>query len=107
MERKFLFLIFSCIAFEIFTQNPSYPVSWTLENCIEYAKENNISINSLRFSKNAAEQDLLQAKEPQYPNLNGTISRGLLALHGSNGLQLNSAQSQSIGLNSSMTLTAA
>nr|WP_315034506.1 TolC family protein [uncultured Chryseobacterium sp.] len=104
MERKFFLLIFSFIGFEIFAQTPNYPTSWTLENCIEYAKENNISINSLRLSKNSAEQDLLQAKDAKYPNLNGTVSQGLVALNGGNGLQLNSAQSQSIGANSSMTL---
>ncbi|GAA5098380.1 hypothetical protein GCM10023210_34480 [Chryseobacterium ginsengisoli] len=75
-----------------------------MENCIEYAKENNISINSLRLSKNSAEQDLLQAKEAKYPNLNGTVSQGLFAVNGNNGLNVNGAQSQNIGANSSMTL---
>ncbi|MCW1963180.1 TolC family protein [Chryseobacterium viscerum] len=104
MERKFFFLIFLCIALEIFSQTPNYPAAWTLENCIEYAKENNISINSLRLSKNAAQQDLLQAKDAKYPNLSGTVSQGLFALNGSDGLHLTGAQSQNIGANSSMTL---
>ncbi|MFZ4932094.1 hypothetical protein [Chryseobacterium sp. Mn2064] len=67
MKRKFFFLIFTFMGFEIFAQTTNYPVSWTLENCIEYAKENNISINSLRLSKKSAEQDLLQAKDAKYP----------------------------------------
>lgn len=104
MKRRFFFLIFSLIMYEIFAQTPNYPSSWTLDNCIKYAKENNISINSLRLSKNSAEQDLLQAKDAKYPSLNGTISQGLVALNGGNGLQANSLQSQSIGANSSMTL---
>lgn len=104
MKSKFFFLIFSCIAFEIFAQTPNYPATWTLENCIEYAKENNISINSLRLSKNSAQQDLLQAKDAKYPNLSGTVSQGLFALNGSDGLHMNGAQSQSIGANSSMPL---
>lgn len=104
MERKFFFLIFLCIALEIFSQTPNYPAAWTLDNCIEYAKENNISINSLRLSKNAAQQDLLQAKDAKYPNLSGTVSQGLFALNGSDGLHLTGAQSQNIGANSSMTL---
>ncbi|ROI03228.1 TolC family protein [Chryseobacterium sp. G0240] len=104
MERKFFLLIFSLMGLEIFAQTPNYPVNWTLENCIEYAKQNNISINSLRLSKNSAEQDLLQAKEAKYPSLNGTVSQGLVALNGGNGLQVNSAQSQNIGASSSMTL---
>ncbi|RQO42604.1 transporter [Chryseobacterium sp. KBW03] len=104
MKSKFFFLIFSCIALEIFAQKPNYPSSWTLENCIEYAKENNIPINSLRLSKNSAQQDLLQAKEAKYPNLSGTVSQGLFALNGSDGLHMTGAQSQNIGANSSMTL---
>lgn len=104
MERKFFFLIFSLIGVGIFAQTPQYPTRWTLENCIEYAKENNISINALRLSKNSAQQDLLQAQDAKYPNLNGTVSQGLFALNGSNGLNLTGAQTQSIGANSSMTL---
>lgn len=104
MKRKFFLLTFTFMRLEIFAQSANYPASWTLENCIEYAKENNISINSLRLSKNSAEQDLLQAKDAKYPNLNGTVSQGLFALNGGNGLQLNSVQAQSIGANSSMTL---
>lgn len=104
MKCKFFFLILLIKTLGIFAQTKNHPSSWTLENCIEYAKENNISINSLRLSKNSAEQDLLQAKEAKYPNLNGTVSQGLFALNGSDGLHINGAQSQSIGANSSMTL---
>ncbi|SDI09728.1 TolC family protein [Chryseobacterium jejuense] len=104
MKRRFFFLIFSLITLEIFAQTPNYPTQWTLDNCIEYAKENNISINSLRLSKNSAQQDLLQAKEAKYPNLSGTVSQGLFALNGNNGLHATGVQSQNIGANSSMTL---
>lgn len=104
MKRKFFFLIFSLITLEIFAQTPNYPTHWTLDNCIEYAKENNISINSLRLSKSSAQQDLLQAKAAKYPNLNGTVSQGLFAVNGNNGLNVTGAQNQSIGANSSMTL---
>lgn len=104
MERKLFFLIFFFKTLEIFAQTNNYPPSWTLENCIEYAKENNISINSLRLSKNSAEQDLLQAKEAKYPNLNGTVSQGIFAVNGNNGLNVNGAQTQNIGASSSMTL---
>lgn len=104
MKLKFFFLIFLFKIIDVSSQTQAYPSNWTLENCIEYAKENNISINSLRLSKNSAEQDLLQAKEAKYPSLNGTVSQGLFAINGSNGLNINGAPSQSIGANSSMTL---
>ncbi|SHM18839.1 TolC family protein [Chryseobacterium polytrichastri] len=104
MKLKFFFLIFLLKIIDISAQTQAYPNNWTLENCIEYAKENNISINSLRLSKNSAQQDLLQAKEAKYPSFNGTVSQGLFAISGNNGLNINGAQSQSIGVNSSMTL---
>jgi outer membrane protein len=104
MKAKIFLLIFFFKTLDIFAQTYSYPEDWTIENCIQYAKENNISINSLRLSKSSAEQDLLQAKDAKYPNLNGTVSQGIFAVNGSNGLQLNGAPSQSIGANSSMTL---
>ncbi|PTT36473.1 hypothetical protein DBR28_10965, partial [Chryseobacterium sp. HMWF028] len=85
IKSKFFFLIFSCIVVEIFAQTPNYPSTWTLENCIEYAKENNISINSLRLSKNSAQQDLLQTKDAKYPNLSGTISQRLFTINRSDG----------------------
>ncbi|WP_367269844.1 TolC family protein [uncultured Chryseobacterium sp.] len=75
-----------------------------MENCIEYAKQHNISINSLRFSRNAAEQDLLQAKKAKYPNLNASVSQGILAVNGNNGLNVNGIPSQNIAASSSMTL---
>ncbi|WP_366512980.1 TolC family protein [uncultured Chryseobacterium sp.] len=75
-----------------------------MENCIEYAKQHNISINSLRLSRNAVEQDLLQAKKAKYPNLNACISQGILAVNGNNGLNVNGIPSQNIAASSSMTL---
>nr|WP_294265723.1 TolC family protein [uncultured Chryseobacterium sp.] len=71
---------------------------------MEYAKQHNISINSLRLSRNAVEQDLLQAKKAKYPNLNACISQGILAVNGNNGLNVNGIPSQNIAASSSMTL---
>lgn len=104
MGRKFFLFVFLLKSLEMFAQTSHYPDHWTLENCIQYARENNISINSLRLSKSAAEQDLLQAKEAKYPNVSASVSQGLFAVNSSNGLHLNGAQSQSIGASSSMTL---
>ncbi|WP_294291119.1 TolC family protein [uncultured Chryseobacterium sp.] len=71
---------------------------------MEYAKQHNISIHSLRLSRNAVEQDLLQAKKAKYPNLNASISQGILAVNGNNGLNVNGIPSQNIAASSSMTL---
>ncbi len=58
----------------------------------------------MRFSRNAAEQDLLQAKKAKYPNLNASVSQGILAVNGNNGLNVNGIPSQNIAASSSMTL---
>ncbi len=50
------------------------------------------------------EQDLLQAKKAKYPNLNASISQGILAVNGNNGLNVNGIPSQNIAASSSMTL---
>nr|WP_294311257.1 TolC family protein [uncultured Chryseobacterium sp.] len=71
---------------------------------MEYAKQHNISINSLRLSKNAVEQDLLQAKKAKYPNLNASVSQDILAVNGNNRLNVNGIPSQNIAASSSMTL---
>ncbi|WP_294318614.1 TolC family protein [uncultured Chryseobacterium sp.] len=71
---------------------------------MEYAKQHNISINSLRLSRNAVEQDLLQAKKAKYPNLNASISQDILAVNGNNRLNVNGIPSQNIAASSSMTL---
>ena len=104
MKAKIIFLIFIFVITKGFSQSGSYPSQWTLENCIDYAKTNNISINSLRLTGSSARQDLLQAKQAKYPNLNTSVSQGLFAASSNNGLQFTGVPSQSIGLNSSMTL---
>ncbi len=58
----------------------------------------------MRLSRNAVEQDLLQAKKAKYPNLNASISQGILAVNGNNGLNVNGIPSQNIAASSSMTL---
>lgn len=105
MKTKIVFLIIlNAFYLNAFSQNNKYPDQWTLGKCIDYAKVNNSSITSLRLSKNATDQDLLQAKAAKYPNLNGSVSQGIFAVNGSNGLHVNGLNSQSIGANSSMIL---
>ncbi|WHF52432.1 TolC family protein [Chryseobacterium gotjawalense] len=105
MKARIITLIFLNILYlHVDGQNLNYPEGWTLENCISYAKNNNISISSLRLSKSSANQDLLQAKAAKYPNLNGNVSQGLFAVDGTNGLHIQGLNTQSIGASSSMTL---
>src|SRR5689334_22771374 len=54
------------------------PDKWTLENCIEYAKQNNINVNSLRLNQRSTEEDLLQAKAARLPFVSGSVSQNLV-----------------------------
>ena len=60
-----LILMTSSIAF---SQQPSK--IWTLQQCIDYALENNISIKQNALNTQLAEQAMLQSKASALPNLN-------------------------------------
>jgi len=50
-------------------------VVWDLVKCINYAKDNNIQINSLRLSQKTSQQEFLLAKAAKLPDLTGTASQ--------------------------------
>jgi outer membrane protein len=47
--------------------------NWTLEECIAYAKKNNIQINTLRLNTSSAEEDLKESKAAILPDLSGSV----------------------------------
>lgn len=49
-------------------------VQWTLQECIDYAKQHNIQINNLRLTAQSTELDLLQSKASRQPDLNADLS---------------------------------
>ncbi len=50
-------------------------INWDLVKCIDYAKKNNIQINSLRLSQLTSQQQYLLAKAARLPNLSGSASQ--------------------------------
>jgi outer membrane protein len=76
-------------------------IKWDLLKCIDYAKKNNIQINSLRLSKQTSQQEYLLAKAARLPNLAGTATQNFGHTDGSGG---GSYASGSYGLSSSITL---
>lgn len=48
---------------------------WDLVKCIEYAKKNNIQINSLRLSQLTSQQEYLLAKAARLPSLSGSAAQ--------------------------------
>jgi outer membrane protein len=50
------------------------PARWDLQTCIDYAKKNNITLNSLRLNVLTAQQNYLLARAARQPNLVGAVS---------------------------------
>jgi outer membrane protein len=72
-------LILGCLnAFAQDSTLISKPLRWSLSQCIDYAKKNNIQINSLRLSQQTAQQEYLLARASRLPNLSGQASETLI-----------------------------
>lgn len=90
------------------TLSGKYSSKWDLKACLDYAKENNIQINSLRLDALTSQQELLLSKAAIFPNLYGSASQTI-----NHGKSLNASTeafnsvftpSGNYGLSSSWTL---
>ena len=90
-------------------------IKWNLEQCITYAKKNNIQINTLRLSQQTSQQEYLLARAARLPSLSGSAtqnfehSKSTNARVDANGNVIGGGGSGfnafgSYGLNSSVTL---
>ena len=78
---------------------------WTLQACLDYAKTNNIQLNSLRLTEKTAQQNYLLSKAARQPNLNGGV--GLTFTHNGSAATNNFQQSSfvnNLSLSSGMTI---
>ena len=83
------------------------PSLWRLEDCISYAKRNNITLANLRLNAKLAQEDLLQVKAAILPNLIGSVSQNFTnskVSQTSGALQGVVSSSSNYGLNSSIIL---
>jgi outer membrane protein len=99
--------LFVQISFAQETSNTS-PKIWSLQDCITYALENNITVKDASLNKSIAEIDYNKAKSARLPNLFGSASQSF-----SNGNTIDPISSDyvtdqihstNVGINSSMTL---
>ncbi len=67
-------VLIGALALVLFAINVTAQKLWTLEECINYAYENNLSIKQSVLSVNAANHDLIQSKYDLAPSLNGNMS---------------------------------
>lgn len=112
MKKSFLFL-FSFLFFPGLglAQNMNtekLPREWTLQQCIDYAKQNNIQLNALRLNSASARQDLQQTENNRLPIVSGSLSHSWVHSKNANpvvgGFQTQSRFSSNYGLSSSLTL---
>lgn len=84
------------------------PSQWRLEDCIEYAKKNNISLATLRLTTRLMEEDLLRAKAAVLPDLTGSVSQSFVNNKRADAVtgdfKFHENLSSSYGLNSSMII---
>lgn len=52
-----------------------HPAIWDLQSCLDYAKKNNIQINSLRLTEQTSEQAYLLSKAARLPNLSASLGQ--------------------------------
>jgi len=71
MKKHILFLTSFLFTISSFSQK-----SWTLKECINRAKEENLDIKQIKLSVLSSEQQLLQSKSSLFPSLNGGVSQG-------------------------------
>ena len=112
--KKFLIIFFSALASGLFQASaqvstlPALPEKWTLQDCIDYARKNNIQLNTLRLGSSSAEQDLLQAKASRLPSVSASLSQNLVNGKKTDvvvgGLQSQANFSGNYGVNASVTL---
>lgn len=71
IRKSILILVLALVTFSI---NVTAQKLWTLEECINYAFENNIEIKQSVLSVNAADMDVAQSKYNLAPSLNASSS---------------------------------
>src|SRR6266446_6685760 len=67
LPRGFILLSFILTVSFSFAQK-----TWTLEECVSYAKENNISIKKAQLTQQLSEYSVLQSKMNFFPAVNGS-----------------------------------
>src|SRR6218665_862578 len=99
-------LVVSSVEAQDTTRLPQNP--WTLEDCINYATQNNIQVNSLRLSSESAKMDLQQSRYNRLPAVNGTVSQSVVNSNNADpvvgGFQTQANFSSSYGVCSSVTV---
>ncbi|WP_452229943.1 TolC family protein [Lacinutrix sp. MEBiC02404] len=108
-----LYLILVSLFFVQFTfaqdaTTATTPKVWSLEDCISYALENNITVKDAALNKDIAEIDYSKSKSSRLPNLFGSASQNFSSGNTidpiTSSYVTDQINSTNVGINSSMTL---
>lgn len=101
------FLFLSCISNDsLKAQHDSsqqLPLKWDLQTCLDYAKKNNIQLNTIRLSQLNSRQDVLLAQAAKYPNLFGNLGQNFTHSNNANPVVGGFETQSSFASNSSLT----
>ncbi|RAJ06492.1 outer membrane protein [Chitinophaga skermanii] len=106
--RKLGFIVWITVCWVVQHANAQDSSRWTLEECIAYAKQHNISINTLRLTRASSNEDVLQARAARIPSLAGSASQSFTNSKNADpvigGFQTQSSWAGNYGVNTSVTL---
>ena len=71
MKKMILFLAASC-CLSMHAQK-----KWTLDECINYAMENNLTLKLSKLKQQSAQEDVMQSKAALFPTLSASTNQGL------------------------------
>ena len=100
-KTAFFFFLLTVSCLHVSAQTDStvdLPKNWTLQQCLDYAFQNNITLNTLRLTQATNEQNLTQSKAARLPNLGANASGDIT--HYKSGF----SPTTSFGASSSMVL---
>jgi outer membrane protein len=107
IEMKRIYIILSLLAVYCFMEASAQEKKWTLEDCIRYAVENNISLQRQRLLTQSKEADLFASRMSLLPDLNAgsqlQVANGR-SIDQSNAIAFNKNLTNTLGIASSIVL---
>ncbi len=97
-------LLVCTLSTQAYAQTSAQVVKMTLEECLEYAKENSITLQKARLSIDNSLAEELSSKGAFLPTVSGSVSQGLSAYPFSDSDLSSGGYSGSYGVDLSMTL---
>jgi outer membrane protein len=83
-------------------------IQWDLATAIDYARQHNIQVNTIRLDEKLSEQDLLLSRAARYPNLSGSATQSITHSGNTNpvvgGFQTQAKIAGNYSINSAWTL---